>query len=163
MSREETTPAHVDLEGVDELSLEAFRALRDTMKLSGLAMGRRFGAHGAHMGQAAVLRVLGARDGISQREISEMLHLTPPSITAALQAAEKAGLVERKTDEADQRLTRVYLTEQGRVAAAAQRVVLADFINQTLGALSAEERSELARLLGKVKDNIEAANRKEAR
>ena len=43
-----------------------------------------------------------------------MLHLSRPSVTAMLQALEKSGAIERRSDERDQRLTRVYLTDEGR-------------------------------------------------
>ncbi len=145
------------LDGVDELSLRAFRELRDTMRANGHAMGRRFAAKGAHMGQAACLRVLDGRDGISQRDLADILHVSRPSITAMLQAVEKAGLVVRKPDESDQRLTRVYLTEEGRKVATELRHVLADYVSEIFGSMPEADRRELARLLGCLRENITRA------
>lgn len=146
-----------ELEGVDELSLSAFRALRDAMRMNGHAMAKRFAAKGAHMGQAACLRVLDGNDGITQRDMADILHVSRPSITGMLQAVEKSGAIVRKPDEADQRLTRVYLTDEGRVMAADLRRVLADYIVETVGQMPADDRRELTRLLKELNERIASA------
>ncbi len=147
-------PSALEAEGVDALSLEAFRTFRDTMRLSGQSMWRRFATKGAHPGQAACLRVLDAHDGISQRDMADHLHVSRPSITAMLKTVEKAGLVVRKPDETDQRLTRVHLTDEGRRLAAELRSVLADYIKDTFATLSEDDRAELIRLLGSLKGRM---------
>ncbi len=154
MTAEETERHATPLEGVDELSLDAFRALRDVMRANGHAMAKRFAAAGAHMGQAACLRVLDAHDGITQREIADILHVSRPSITAMLQAVEKSGAIVRKPDEADQRLTRVYLTDEGREMAAKLRAVLGEYVRQTFGEMPEDDRRELARLLDALRERI---------
>lgn len=147
-----------EFEGVDPVSRRAFRVLNDVMRMNGHTLGRRFAASGAHMGQAACLRVLDAQDGVSQRDMAEFLHVSPPSITAMLQTMEKAGLVVRKTDESDQRVTRVYLTDKGRKEAAGLRSVLAEYINEVFEGVSEEDETELIRLLEHLHDNIERAS-----
>ena len=144
-------------DGVDQLSLEAFRALRDVMRANGHAMAKRFAARGAHVGQAACLRVLDGNDGITQREIADILHISRPSITSMLQAVEKGGSIVRRTDEADQRLTRVYLTDEGRVLTAELRSVLGEYVTETVGAMPEADRRELVRLLNDLTGRIAAA------
>ena len=145
------------LEGVDELSLAAFRALRDVMRMNGHAMAKRFAAKGAHMGQAACLRVLDGNDGCTQRDMADILHVSRPSITGMLQAVEKSGAIVRKPDENDQRLTRVYLTDKGRAMAVDLRRVLADYITETIGQMPEKDRRDLARLLGELNKRIASA------
>lgn len=147
-----------EFEGVDPVSRRTFRVLGDVMRMHGHALGRRFAESGAHMGQAACLRLLDAQDGISQRDLAEFMHVSPPSITTMLQAAEKTGLVVRKTDETDQRVTRVYLTDEGREQAASLRSVLADYIKEVFAGMSEQDETELTRLLECVRDNIERAS-----
>jgi DNA-binding MarR family transcriptional regulator len=139
---------------VDEVSLAAFRALRDVMHANRQAMGRRFASVGAHPGQAGCLRVLADEDGITQSELAETLNVSRPSITVMLQAVERAGAIRRAPDANDQRLTRVYLTEVGRAQADEMRRVLAAYVMETLGAMSEKDRRELARLLGELNDRI---------
>ncbi len=71
-----------------------------------------------------------------------------------LQSMEKNGLVERRDDEADQRLSRVHVTDAGRAVARDMRAAMADHIPVAVAALSDEERLELARLLDKLSASI---------
>ncbi len=65
-------------------------------------------------GQIPVLQLLASRDGYSQREIAEFLHIKPPTVNVTVQRLEKSGIVCRKQDAKDQRITRIYMTEKGR-------------------------------------------------
>lgn len=67
-----------------------------------------------HPGQIPVLMILSAKDGISQKELAEFLRIKPPTVTTTVQRLEKNGIVVRKQDEKDQRVSRTFLTEKGR-------------------------------------------------
>jgi DNA-binding MarR family transcriptional regulator len=144
-------------EGVDPLSFEVFRALMNTTKLNGRLLGRTMVGHGGHPGQAGVLWALGAEDGISQRELAEKMRLAPPTVTAMLQKMERGGLVERTADESDQRVTRIRLTEAGRVLNRDLRVAHGEYIASVIGPMAEQDRRELVRLLGALSDNLKAA------
>jgi MarR family transcriptional regulator, organic hydroperoxide resistance regulator len=126
------------------------------------AMNKLFASTGHPAAQTGCLRILDTHDGMSQREMADFMHLSRPTVTAILQAAEKAGAVVRRPDEHDQRITRVYLTDEGRRLSESARSVLADYINAAYGAMPAEERGELARLLDKVCENTEQLLGKQA-
>jgi DNA-binding MarR family transcriptional regulator len=143
--------------GVDPLSSAVFRALMRTFRLHGQLMIRILADEGAHPGQAICLRILATHDGISQRDLAEILHLSRPTVTSMLQRLERAGAITRHADEADQRLTRVYLTDAGRRLEEDLRVVLATYSRSVLDPIDAADRRELERLLGLVADNIAAA------
>jgi DNA-binding MarR family transcriptional regulator len=64
-----------------------------------------------------------------------------------LQRMEAAGAIERRTDEHDQRVTRVHLTPRGLDLAERMRAVHADVIMTTIGRLSENDRHDLLRLL----------------
>lgn len=138
---------------VDPLSSAAFGAFMSAMHIHRQVMAKLFAERGGHMGQAVCLRVLDAHDGISQRDLADILHLSRPTVTTMLQALEKGGVIVRKTDETDQRLTRVYLTDEGRQRAGELRAVIAAHINQTFGKMTADDRREIARLLGVLSEN----------
>lgn len=144
-------------EGVDQLSFEVFRALMNTLKLNGRLLMRTMAGHGGHPGQAGCLWALGAREGLSQRELAEMVHLAPPTVTAMLQKMEKAGLIERWDDEEDQRITRIRLTETGRVLDHDLRAAHGEYIAATIGSMSEHDRRELIRLLETLSRNISTA------
>ncbi len=69
---------------------------------------------GVYPGQMPFFKLLSEESGLSQREIAEKLHVSPPSVTVSIKRMEKNGIVERKPDEKDQRITRIYLTEKGK-------------------------------------------------
>lgn len=52
-------------------------------------------------------------EGVSMSDLSRLLHVKPPSITAPLNHMEKKGLVCRVQDSNDRRIVRVYITERG--------------------------------------------------
>lgn len=146
-----------ELEGVDELSAQAFRAFLGTARLHFKNMVTTMAGSGTHPGQAMCLRLLGAVDGSTQRDMARTLHVAPPTVSKMLHAMEKAGLVERRPDEADQRLTRVYLTPAGREREQEIGAAVGAYVNATFATLSADERRELTRLLGKLGDSIARA------
>jgi DNA-binding MarR family transcriptional regulator len=136
------------LEGVDDLSSRVFFAFLVTLRQHKRLMLRTLAGQGTHPGQIFCLHVLAGHDGISQRDLADALHLSPPTVSKMLQAMQKAGAVERRPDAADQRLTRVFLTDPGRDLERRLQGVVADFVNETIGDLPENDRRELARLLG---------------
>lgn len=146
-----------ELDGVDDLSADAFRAFLAAARRHFKAMMASMAGSGSHPGQAMCLRLLSANDGASQRDVARMLHVAPPTVSKMLRGMEKAGLVERRSDAADQRLTRVYLTEAGRERSEHMGVAVGEYVNATFGTLSEDERRELARLLHKLEDSIACA------
>jgi DNA-binding MarR family transcriptional regulator len=146
-----------DIGDVDPLSAEVFNAFRRTMHLSKQYLGRIMAEKGGHPGAAGVLRVLSAHDGITQRDLAEMLHLSRPTVTTMLQRLEQNGLLERWDDETDQRLTRIRLTDKGRAQAQEFQQSFAAYIRATTGTMSETDRRELARLLGVLADNTASA------
>lgn len=152
-----TAPDEVGLDGVGQLSSRVFHAFMRTFRLHGQLMIRILADEGAHPGQAICLRILVTHDGISQRDLAEILHLSRPTVTSMLQRLERAGAITRRADETDQRLTRVYLTDAGRHLEEDLRSVLVTYSANVLDPIDEADRRELERLLGLMADNIAAA------
>lgn len=144
-------------EGVDPLSHAVFTAYMRTLHLHRQLMIKLMSHQDFHPGQAFCLRMLGGNDGITQRDLAEAMHLSRPAVTTMMQRMERAGLIERRPDEADQRLTRVYLTDEGRAVEAQMRETFASYISQAFDSMSVDDRLELERLLGIVAQNTERA------
>jgi DNA-binding MarR family transcriptional regulator len=64
--------------------------------------------------QYAVLMVLWERDRISVRELGDRLALDSGTLTPLLKRLERAGIVTRERDTADERVVRIGLTAAGR-------------------------------------------------
>jgi DNA-binding MarR family transcriptional regulator len=142
--------------GVDPLSWQVFTTLKRSIHLSRQLLMRRTADKGGHPAQAGCLLVIAHREGITQRELADTLHLAPASVTTMLQRMERQGVIERWNDEVDQRLTRIRLTEEGARLNAQLAAVSADVIAATISPLSAHDRAELIRILNLLADNTAA-------
>lgn len=69
---------------------------------------------GIHPGQISFIMLLSQHEDMSQKEIAEELQVKPPTVNVMVQRMEKAGIIGRKHDQEDQRVTRVFLTEKGQ-------------------------------------------------
>lgn len=129
-----------------------FRQIRDAMWAQ---MERELGkaGHELNFSQFMTLKEL-ARGNASVTELARVAQLNPGAMTRLLDKLEASGLVQRIADPADRRALKIHLTEQG--------LAIWRDINQcgervharALAGLSDGERSELARLLIHVRDNL---------
>lgn len=69
---------------------------------------------GIYPGQIPVLAKIVRKEGCSQKEIADSLHIKPPTVNVTVSRLEKAGFVCRRQDDKDQRVSRIYLTDSGR-------------------------------------------------
>jgi MarR family transcriptional regulator, organic hydroperoxide resistance regulator len=103
--------------------------------------------------QYLVLLALWEQDGVAVKHLGERLALDSATLTPLLKRLEQQGVVERRRDEQDQRVVRIYLTDAGRaLRAKARRVPTA--LACRAGYDPADERS-LARL-GRLRDELNA-------
>ena len=87
------------------------------MKVDRYFMAKCFGQMqglGIYPGQIPVLGMVSKKEGLSQKELAEILRIKPPTVTVSVQRLEKAGFLYKKPDEKDQRIARIYLTEKGK-------------------------------------------------
>jgi DNA-binding MarR family transcriptional regulator len=61
-----------------------------------------------------VLQVVGASDGLTQREVAERCYVTSGTVTGVVDTLERDGLVVRERGTDDRRVVRVRLTKEGR-------------------------------------------------
>src|SRR5579859_6878746 len=67
-----------------------------------------------HVGQELILFQLDGQDGMTQSELADALCVELPTASKVLQRMETAGLIERRHDASDARVSRVYLTPKSR-------------------------------------------------
>ena len=105
---------------------------------------------GLHKAQAFALFYLWHSDGVAQNELAKRIHVTPAAVTTMLQRMERDGWVERRTDPDDQRVSRVYMTDQSRALRRQAALIFRELDAEVTGALSTEEQEKLRGLLLKV-------------
>jgi DNA-binding MarR family transcriptional regulator len=150
-----------ELENVDPLTARVFHALGRVMHLNRLVMARTMGQYGVQPHEAIALTLLSSNDGISQRELAGILHLSHPRVSMILNSLEKSGAVVRRSDENDRRLVRVFLSDDGRRRESEQRSVMGGYVERTMGGLPKSDRLELERLLNDLGDRIGAVLQEE--
>lgn len=71
----------------------------------------RVNAFGLHAGQAAVIAALGEYGPCTQKKLTELRHVSAPTISVMISRMEREGLVNRQT--ADGRSSQISLTDKG--------------------------------------------------
>lgn len=107
-----------------------------------------------HPGQAGILFILSSNGPLSQRELSDKMHLKPPSVTVALQKMEKCNLVTRQPDDKDQRITRIQITDSGRECVQSMIAMQQKVEGRIFRNMSAEEKMLFRRLILQIRENI---------
>ena len=97
----------------------------------------------------ANLMVLSEQDGINQRQLGEKLDFPEYYTSRNVDAAVKAGLVERRPDPNSRRSFLVFLTQAGRDKAAQLPKIIKKTNDDFLAPLSPDERRDVVRLLQK--------------
>jgi DNA-binding MarR family transcriptional regulator len=99
---------------------------------------------------AGILRLVGASAGLSQRALAERLGILPSRLVALVDELEARGLVERRDDPADRRNYALHLSEAGHTLLGDVGRVARAHGESLCGALSEEERQQLASLLERI-------------
>ncbi|HEC17462.1 MAG TPA: MarR family transcriptional regulator [Sedimenticola sp.] len=105
--------------------------------------------------QFAVLATLCNRDGMSQRELADLLVKDRPNMTRILDKLQHKGLVERRSHPQDRRICQVYATAAGQDLVARLAPVVLEARERMFGALSGREKATLRRLLEKLFRSLE--------
>jgi DNA-binding MarR family transcriptional regulator len=109
---------------------------------------------GVHVGQEMILLQLWIEEGIPQSQLVTCMEVEPPTVTKMLQRMECAGLIERRPDPDDARVSRVYLTERGRALEQSVLDVWKQLEARIMSGLSLTEQTLLHRLLMQVSTNL---------
>ena len=101
-----------------------------------------------------ILARLARADGINQAELVRVSRMTPPSISAALKNMESEGLIFREKDKDDQRITRVYLTEEGRQIEENNYRIIREVDRLAMEGIAEEEQRAFVDVLLKMRENL---------
>lgn len=109
---------------------------------------------GLYTGQEILLMHLWEKDGRSQSELADLMCVQPATLTKSIDRMSTTGLIERRPDPDDGRVSRVYLRQAGRDIQALVEGVWQQVEAESFAHLTVEERILLRRLLMQVKQNI---------
>ena len=90
--------------------------IRDVARAQMRALQLRLAEHGVSFGHWTFLRILWLKDGLTQRELSELAGVMEPTTFAAVKAMEGMGLIERRQLAGNRKNMHVFLTRRARPA-----------------------------------------------
>lgn len=111
-------------------------------------------AIGMTVPQYRVLAVLVAGDGRSVNELAVYTITEQSTLSKILGRMQKAGLVERRSDPADRRVVKVYITAAGRQGIARALPIALKHYRRATAGLSEAEYGTLVKLLHGVLDQV---------
>jgi len=121
---------------------------------------RRVAVHlrgtGLHWGLRRLLQHLFIEDGLSQSELAEAVRYSEASVSNMLKHLLKGEWVERRQDEYDYRVSRIYLADRGRELREAIQETLRKADEQIREALGAEDADRLLETLGRAVISLDA-------
>ena len=86
-------------------------------------------------------------EGISQQDLAHKLLVGRSNISMLLPQIEKRGLIERRPDEKDRRVLRLYLTEKGREFTRKALAIELELIEHSMSSTSVEECNHVGEVM----------------
>ncbi|HEY3318078.1 MAG TPA: MarR family transcriptional regulator [Coriobacteriia bacterium] len=107
--------------------------------------------------QFGVLLALLGQEGMTQRELGEMLQIDRTTVSVICDSLERHGWAERRPDPSDRRAKRVFLTPLGRETIARAQPIVWDAYAIVSDVLSAEDIAVVVPKLERLKAALKAA------
>jgi DNA-binding MarR family transcriptional regulator len=121
----------------------------------------RTAAGGVTAAQSGLLFFLGTHDGALMSEAAAALQMGAPGMSGLADRTERAGLIERRPDDADGRASRLWLTPAGRSARQRSQAGLKDLNARLTEGFTAAEIDVVARWLTSLQEKFPPADEDE--
>jgi len=137
-------------EALAQRMLHAMQAINQIIRINpGSVIGTM------NVNQLRMLAQIRAHPGVAQKDIAEQLDLSPASVSVTIRQMDEMDLVERRPDDDDGRMMRLYLDTQGvdliKEAESQQIAILTDI----LSALPQQRQQLLIELLDEALHNMD--------
>ncbi|MEQ8227049.1 MAG: MarR family transcriptional regulator [Rhodospirillales bacterium] len=144
----------IDIQPLSEGRYLAF-LLMEAARLQRTVFDRRVRNLGFTRTQWIALRRVGDQPGVSQSELAELMEVEKTSAGRMIDKLEEFGWLERRPDETDRRIKRVYMTDLGRRIHGEVSPIAEAMVEEELSGLSHKERETLTELLLTVKQRLQ--------
>ncbi len=109
---------------------------------------------GLYFGQPSILQYIIDNSGCTQKDVADACHISPASAAVSLKRIEKAGLITRTPDTADNRKNHLYVTPKGEDALMQFRKICDTTDKEMFKGFTQEELDTLHSLLTRLNDNL---------
>jgi MarR family transcriptional regulator for hemolysin len=140
-----------------EINVDFLFALFEVQRMLRLYADKQARRYGLTRAQWAVLAKLERTEGLKQTEIADLMEMQPITLTRLIDKLCEAGLIERRSDDTDRRVNRLYLTKAARPLMAKLAVLRGEITQAALAGLSNADTHRLVDDLESIKDNVREA------
>lgn len=106
------------------------------------------------VGQVPILKLLSDNEVMTQRQIAEEIRVTPATICGTIKRMERAGLIQRSSNEHDGRVTCISLTEEGRRRTKQATQIIELSHRELLRGFSEAECSQMQDFVRRMSENL---------
>lgn len=122
---------------------EVMSKIRHFFALHRIAAYEAFADKGVHNGQMPLLKMIGSHQASTQKELADLLHVSPASIAVSLKRLQKQGLITKAADSGDLRYNRIALTDEGKQTVSRTRETFDDLDKRVFKDFTEEELIQL--------------------
>ena len=143
----------------DSPHLTAVFLLLRIMRRHHACMERRLSEHGIHHSQHRMLVQLARQqeDTPSQKELAEIMGISPAAVTTSLKKLEKEEYVTRSATDEDNRRNEIHITEKGIAKINENHGIFEALDRSMFEGFSEEELATLISLMNRIDKNLDAA------
>lgn len=128
--------------------------ISDVSRLLRRAFDERAREIGVTRPQWQVLTMLARHEGIHQGGLADLLDVEPITLCRMVDRLQEAKMVERRTDPADRRAWRLFLTERANGLLNDLRPLALNLFDDAMTGLSTTEHEALLDMLGRIRANL---------
>ena len=104
--------------------------------------------------QGLLLNFISRHEGLTHSEIAERLNISPAATTRVVKRLEKNGYLERRSDKHDERISRVFLKDEGRAIIEEIRKSFTLLDQKTFKNFTKEDLDQLRDYLNRILNNL---------
>ncbi|KJC51636.1 MarR family transcriptional regulator [Bradyrhizobium sp. LTSP885] len=113
--------------------------------------------YGITRAQWAVLSKVERSEGMKQTELAELLEMQPITLTRLIDKLSNAGWIERRSDQTDRRVNRLYLKKAARPLLGKLAGLRSELTATALEGISPADAHRLLTQLDQIKENVRNA------
>ncbi|KZX12104.1 MarR family winged helix-turn-helix transcriptional regulator [Methanobrevibacter filiformis] len=110
--------------------------------------------YGVPRSQALLLKILLEKEGLTNKDIVELLDIRPSSAGELIEKLVKSGYVTKKTNPDDKRIANIYLTDNGRKKAEEIAESQTNLIDKIFENINDTEKEQLSIILEKLSKSL---------
>lgn len=133
--------------------------LVDVTRLFRREFDRRAARLGLTRAQWRVLRLVGQKQGLSQKDLAEHLEMDAIAVGRTVDRLEKSGFIERRADPADRRVWRLHPAPASSSVMDGVDRISSELRDEVLGAIDPADLATTVRVLGTVKELLQRLDR----